>query len=158
MEPEPIDIFCLAAWFIIPIVFTIWWIRMRLGLDKRWFVMPARAVVSSGIYFALPTAILGCVLVIAGALMATSDFNSTEALYLLYTAAGCLVLSYIFAYFEPNWLSPEWYRWLKEEHGDILPYLAEEAHQMGREEWLKRVETQEDLEQWVAELRRKHGM
>ena len=68
------------------------------------------------------------------------------------------MLSYIFAYFEPNWLSPEWYRWLKEEHGDILPYLAEEAHQMGREEWLKRVETQEDLEQWVAEVRRKHDM
>jgi hypothetical protein len=67
-------------------------------------------------------------------------------------------MSFVFAYLEPGWMSPAWYRWLKHEHDDILPYLAQEAHELGRAEWLARVQTQEDLEQWVEEFRRKHGL
>jgi hypothetical protein len=63
-------------------------------------------------------------------------------------------MGFVFAYLEPAWLSPSWYRWLKREHDDILPDLAAEAHRLGCKEWLKRVRTQEDLEQWVEEFRR----
>jgi hypothetical protein len=65
------------------------------------------------------------------------------------------IISFVFAYLEPDWLAPAWYRWLKREHGKILPLLAQEAHQLGRDEWLKQVQTQEDLENWVTEVRRK---
>ena len=93
-----------------------------------------------------------------GVLLVNLDPNSTPALYFLYTAFGLWGMSFVFAYLEPDWMSPAWYRWLKHEHGDILPYLAQEAHEMGRAEWLARVQTQEDLEQWVAEFRHKHGL
>jgi hypothetical protein len=65
-----------------------------------------------------------------------------------------LFLNRFLAYLEPAWLSPTWYRWLKKEHGDILPDLAAEARRLGRKEWMKRVRTQEDLERWVEDFRR----
>jgi hypothetical protein len=148
----------LIVFLLIDIAFAIWWIRMRLGLDKRWFVMPARAVVSSGFYFALPAIILGFVTAIWGLLLVILDPRGDDIPFPFYITFGLLGLGYVFAYFEPNWLSPEWYRWLKKEHGDILEDLAEEAHWLGREEWLKQVETQKDLERWVEDFRRRHGL
>lgn len=148
----------MAALFIVPIAFGVWWTRMRLGFDKRWFVMPARPLISSGFYFALPTVILGFVTGIAGMLLVVFDPRDANSLLLFYITFGFWGTSFIFAYFEPDWLSPEWYRWLKREHGDIIPYLVMDAHEMDRKAWMQRVETQPDLEEWVAEVRRKHGL
>jgi hypothetical protein len=148
----------MAACFAIPGVFAVWWIRMRSGLDKRWFVVPAAPLISRSFYFALPTAILAFVIGLVGMLLVALNPNSESALYLFFFTFGLLGASFIFAYFEPDWMSPAWYRWLKKKHGDILPYLAEEAHQLGRKEWLKRVETQEDLERWAEEVRHKYTL
>jgi hypothetical protein len=148
----------LTACFMVPIAFALWWIRMKLGLDKRWFVMPAAPFISRNFYFALPTFVLGFVIGLIGVVLVAFDPNSDEALFFFYITFGLLGLGFIFAYFEPDWLSPAWYCWLKKEHGDILPYLAEEAHQLGRKEWLKRVETREDLERWAEEVRHKYTM
>ena len=65
-------------------------------------------------------------------------------------------LGMVFAYLEPDWMAPEWHRWLKREHGDIMPYLALDAHELGREAWMQRVETQEGLEEWVAAVRKRY--
>jgi hypothetical protein len=154
VKPELTDISCLAAWFLVPIAFGVWWIRMRLGFDKRWFVVPAAPLISRGFYFALPTFVLGFAVGLAGLLLPSLDPNAN----LVLVAFAIWGLGFVFAYIEPDWMSPAWYRWLKEEHGDILPYLAEEAHQLGREEWLKRVQTQEDLERWAQEARRKYTL
>lgn len=158
MKPEPTDIICLAAWFVVPVAFAVWWIRMRLGLDKRWFVVPAAPLISRSFYFALPTFVVGSIVILVGALVASKDLDSVEALYLLCIGLGLLVSGYVFAYLEPDWMSPAWYRWLKKKYGDLLPYLAEEAHQLGRKEWLKRAQTQGDLERWAEEVRRKYQL
>jgi hypothetical protein len=154
VESRLSDTLCLAAWFVVPIVFGIWWIRARLGLDKRWFVVPAAPLISRGFYFTLPAFLLGFTVGLAGLLLPSLDPNANSVLVALALWGSGLAL----AYFEPNWLSPTWYRWLKKEHGDILPYLAEEAHQLGREEWLKQVQTQEDLERWAKEVRHKYTL
>jgi hypothetical protein len=39
-----------------------------------------------------------------------------------------------------------------------MPYLALDAHELGRDAWMQRVETQQGLEEWVAEVRRKFGV
>jgi hypothetical protein len=146
----------LIVFFLIDIAFAIWWIRMRLGLDKRWFVVPATPLISRGFYFALPTFVVGFAIFLVDMLQGVLDPFADPTLTLV--AFGFLGSGFIFAYFEPDWLSPAWYRWLKKEHGDILPYLAEEAHRLGRKEWLKRVETQEDLERWAEEVRHKYTL
>jgi len=152
------DYYGLIVFFLIDVAFAVWWVRARLGLDKRWFVSPTPYFISSSFYFALPTFILGFAIGLVGMLLVVLDPNSNLALYLFFVTFGLLGSSFIFAYLEPDWMSPDWYKWLKREHGDILPYLIEKAHQMGRKAWLAQVETQEDLEQWVKDFRRKHGL
>jgi hypothetical protein len=56
----------LGVCLIFPIAFAIWWIQMRLGLDKRWFVMPAAPFISRNFYFALPTVTIGLTTLLAG--------------------------------------------------------------------------------------------
>ena len=68
-----------------------------------------------------------------------------------------LVANYVLAIWQPWWLKPKWLRWLEQEHGDILELLREEVRK-DRWGWERRVRTQKDLEEWVAEVRRKHGL
>ena len=146
-------ILCLA----VPFAFGVWWGFMRLGHDKRWFVMPGYYI-SRNFYFALPPFITGLLFLILGVVFVGQDPNSTIGMYMSLASFVFYGLAFVFAYLEPDWLAPEWYRWLKREHGNILPILAQEAHQLGRAEWLKRVQTQADLEAWVAEVRQKHRL
>ena len=131
---------------------------MRLGLDKRWFVMPAEPLISRGFYFFLPSFLVGSAIMLVSTLFVIRDPNNNDVLLLQFSVLGFWVLGFTFAYFEPEWLAPTWYRWLKREHGDILPYLEQEANSLGRAAWLKRVQTQEGLEEWVADVRRKHKL
>ncbi len=57
----------------------------------------------------------------------------------------------------PWWLKPKWLRWLEKEHGAILELLWEDVRE-DRWGWERRVKTQKDLETWVNEVRRKHGL
>ncbi len=150
------DYFCFGVFLLIPLIFLGWWIRMRLGLDKRWFVMPAAPLISRNFYFFLPAFSVGFTIFLLGSLPIALDPNADYTLMLI--GLGVTAIGFVFAYLEPDWLSPAWYRWLKRKHGDILPDLAAEAHRLGRAAWLSRVQTQADLEQWVAEVRRKHGL
>lgn len=154
---ETSDYFCFGLFWIVPIAFTIWWVRMKLGNDKRWFVVSAWPLVSSSFYFFLPTFLVGFILLLVDSFLATIDPNRDVNILLLsvplFWASG-----FIFAFLEPGWMSPAWYQWLKRKHGDIMPYLARDAHEMGRKTWVEKVKTQQGLEQWVAEVQRKHGL
>jgi hypothetical protein len=150
------DYYGLIVFLIIIVAFLVWWIRMRMGYDKRWFVIPAAPLISRNFYFFLPAFVIGSTIGLLGVFLVILDPHADP--FLIIVAFGIYGMGFVLAYLEPSWLAPKWYRWLKREHGDILPDLAEEAHQLGREAWLKRVETQEDLEQWVEDFRRKHGL
>jgi hypothetical protein len=56
-----------------------------------------------------------------------------------------------------RFLKPSWLRWLEREHGKIIPLLRNEIQEMGDHNWDQRINTQQDLEQWVEEVRRKRG-
>ena len=75
----------------------------------------------------------------------------------MYVLAPMLVSTYILAIWQPWWLKPKWLCWLEEEHGAIIELLWEDVRkdQWG---WERRVRTQKDLEEWVKEVRRKHGL
>ncbi|MBP8002485.1 MAG: hypothetical protein KA314_24485 [Chloroflexi bacterium] len=145
----------LVGCFLVPLVFSIWWFLMRLGYDKRWFVMPGYYI-SRNFYFFLPAFIVGLLLGIVGlVLVGSNPFDSGGGMLFL-IGFGFWGLGFLFAYFEPDWLSPAWYRWLKRKHGDILPYLEQEANRLGRAAWLRQVRTQKDLEAWVNEVRERY--
>jgi hypothetical protein len=62
------DYYTIIVLFLMDVAFAVWWVRMRIGLDKRWFVVPAEPFVSRGFYFALPTFTVGFVIVLIGVL------------------------------------------------------------------------------------------
>lgn len=57
-----------------------------------------------------------------------------------------------------GFLKPAWLRWLEREHGKILPLLRNEIHEMGYHNWDQRINTQQDLEEWIAEIQCKRGL
>jgi hypothetical protein len=76
----------------------------------------------------------------------------------VYVVMPAYFLGIILAIWQPGWLLPKWYRWLLNEHGDILDFLEEEARVIGKWEWQRRISTQGTLEEWVAEVRSKYGL
>ncbi len=72
---------------------------------------------------------------------------------ILILAIAIIIVGLIFA--KRLW-APVWLRWLEQEHKDIIPILQAEIQKMGPDVWDKRINTREELESWVAEIRRKH--
>jgi hypothetical protein len=130
---------------------------MRLGIWKLWFIaerVPGIVIPS----FAYGSIFVGLSFLLLGfAVKFVTD--SSDARVVLF----CLVLplwafSLMFTVWQPWWLKPTWCRWLEEHHSDIISILQDEARAIGRWKWQRRVATQEGLEQWVAEVRQKHGL
>lgn len=55
-----------------------------------------------------------------------------------------------------KFLYPPWMKWLKQTHGSIIPLLQEEIRKIGYYEWNRRIKTQNELEEWIQEVRQKH--
>jgi hypothetical protein len=53
---------------------------------------------------------------------------------------------------------PGWLKWLEREHSDIIPLLRAEIREEGPANWDNRINTPEELELWVLEVRNKHGL
>ena len=78
---------------------------------------------------------------------------------LFFSTSGLLwVLGVALIILQPRFIQPAWYRWLVDHHGDVLPQLRKEARKLGRHKWAQRVRTQEGLERWVRDVRRKYGV
>jgi hypothetical protein len=128
-------------------------ILVRIGKLRHWFLMPTYPVLmpKAAVYAQLP---LGLMLI--G--MAASLFMPTPEVargVWLWTVFPLFAIALVLAIWQPAWLKPRWVRWLEEKQSDILDLLLEEGRQTP--DWASKVSTQEDLEQWVAEVRRKPG-
>ncbi|MEM8856802.1 MAG: hypothetical protein AAGD96_00690, partial [Chloroflexota bacterium] len=53
---------------------------------------------------------------------------------------------------------PIWWQWLIKEHGDIYPVLQKEIGIEGESIWEQRINTLEELEAWVNQVREKHSL
>lgn len=71
-------------------------------------------------------------------------------------AIGFGLLGLLFNFIQPAFLTPKWYRWLKENHGDIMPWLRQDVRRMGYDKWKKRTKTIAELEEWATEVRRRY--
>ncbi len=126
------------------------------GRDKLWWLMKSTPVVPAGIvYGAFPAAILFFVMAV---IFRKSFPMETRILVLDYVLTPLLLLSILFSMWQPRWLKPKWMRWLETYHHPILGLLREEARNEDWRQWQRRVQTQEGLEEWVAEVRQKNKL
>ncbi len=135
-------------------------IRLRMGYEKwRYFSSWARA--NSAGWMALPGGLVLTMWGLAfvpGMLFGVNATTAGLGLLILISSLVIFFVGLLFTFVQPNFLKPQWLIWLDNEHKDIMPLLQREAQEMGLSIWEGRVKTQEDLEQWVAEVRRKHGL
>jgi hypothetical protein len=147
----PIPVLCLGLFGIVTFVVGL---RVRLGFMRAIFAIKGNPVFAPPnlVYGLMPLG-LGGILIAFGGLFPIQVLRdcSLDAAFFL------TVLAIVLAIWQPWWLKPKWLRWLEKEHGDIIEILWEEVRQEGHA-WERRVRTQEELEQWVAEVRRKHGL
>jgi hypothetical protein len=142
--------FGLIGMFGIVIGTTIW-----TGYFKSWFIIERVPVIVPTAFYNGSMVFLGLTLISVG-LAALAD---RPGLYLFFgLSLPLMTLTIILAIWQPRWIQPSWYRWLEENHEEIIPILQEEVRQMGPREWQRQVSTQEGLEQWVEEVRRKRGL
>jgi hypothetical protein len=136
------------------ILFLTWGILIRTGYLRTSYAVKGNPV------FASPTLLHSLIFVglAMGALAILPIVPKQARSDVVTFVYGPLFISiFIFAIWQPGWLKPKWLRWLEKEHGDIIEILWEEVRKEGHA-WERRVRTQEELEQWVAEVRRKHGL
>ncbi len=118
------------------------------GGDRSWYL--SRSIYSGGIAYAqIPIGMFFISLAVAAI---------TQLEVFANISIGLGICGFIFSFLQPSFLKPTWLKWLEQGHGDIMPILQQEANAMGLGIWEARVKTQADLETWVAEVRRKHGL
>lgn len=148
----------LRASLIAVIPFSIW-LMGRFGSKKTWYFQTSATSVAFGVarfwYYVAPFLALAFLFFGVDDFFLGQDPNSGSIWF--FVGIGCIVLGFVCGFLQPNWLSPSWLRRLKREHGEIIPLLLEDAVGMDKQELEQRLETWESLEQWVAEVRRKHG-
>jgi hypothetical protein len=141
-------------------IFGVWeYIRLRIGKNKKLFLMRYRGDRwRRGTSYGLPfvgTAFLVIAFVSELAVILPGRFVS-------FLFMGLIITAIIAAFWQPDWLKPNWWRWIEQNHADIIPLLQKDIHPVpgGRDprKWDEWVNTQQGLEEWVEEVRRKHGL
>lgn len=136
------------------ILFLTWGILLRMGYLRASYAVKGNPV------FASPALLHSLIFLglAAGALAILPLFPKEVRSDLVTFLYGPLFISiFIFAIWQPRWLKPAWLRWMEDNHKDIIEILWEEVRKEGHS-WERRVRTQEQLEAWVAEVRRKHRL
>jgi hypothetical protein len=154
---ETNGLFEFFLWGLLGIGFIAFGMQIRSGKQKAWFLQKSYPVIApkAFVFALIPVGITFLVAALT-ALLPDMEIRGKTFVY------GCMpmyFISLILAMWQPRWLLPQWYSWLLDKHGDIIYLLEEEARGLGgKEEWERRASTQESLEVWVAEVRRRHGL
>jgi len=130
-------------------------ILVRLGFLKLWFILRSSPNMPRSFMWGFVP--LGMALIVQGVsfMMPLSKNDKTMVFDIVF--CPLLVLSFVFAIWKPRWLMPDWYRWIWDNHRDVIGLLRREARRDERA-WMERVSTQEGLEAWVLEVRSKHNV
>lgn len=127
-----------------------------LGYRRRAYIYPFEyGYVTSGVnYGSIPLGIMAT----SWAILLILPLAEAWHTGCLLTSSLLGVLGVLLGMLQPKFMMPKWYRWLKENHADVLPLLREDVREVGYDIWRKRTDTQEGLEAWVEEVRQKHGV
>jgi hypothetical protein len=150
VNPEdiiPVSLLSLGGIVPLTLGLLIW-----TGRYKTWFIIPHIPVIAPVAFYNGSMVFMGASII---SLLVAALIDSPILFFLT-----CFLFpsSIILAIWQPRWIKPTWYRWLEENHGHIIPILQKEAQLLRGPAWSRRVATQEGLEAWVEEVRRKRGL
>ncbi len=134
-----------------------WFLYLRLGYSKTWWLGPSHTWAPGNEVYWLPGGAMGLILLGIAIMLPTlkmrQDMACISAIY--------IPLMFIPMFWQPRFLTPAWLNWLRDNHADIMPALVNEVksyHKNGTiYEWEARIATQEGLEAWAHEIRKKYG-
>lgn len=129
-------------------------ISIRIGKYKAWWLIKSTPIVPlAAAYLGIP---LGITFLVWASIAFFPDVETRRNIFVYYGGSSFIVACFL-ALLRPRWLAPKWLLWLEDNQADLLDMLNREAWRMGAQAWQARVRTQVDLEDWVAEVRRKYG-
>lgn len=126
-------------------------IFLSIGLHKLkgpvsvWYLARSPSAISFS-YLAIPFGVV----FLLWALAATPLVHDEWKLNLFTLAA---IFGFLSIFLPIRFLKPSWLKWLEQEHHAILPVLKNEIHRIGYHEWDRRINTRQDLETWVLEVK-----
>ncbi len=139
--------FCL---FFLGIPFFLLGVAIRQGWVNRWYLhtqlipyMPP-----STMYGLIPFSFVFFLLPIIGVLPVRPEL---KGVLLLFGWVVCLLLAIVvFPIWKPNFLKPKWLRRLEAEYPpDVIAYFRQEWSKMDRDEWARKIGTEEGMEELV---------
>lgn len=143
----------VAFLFLIGIAGIAIGIWIRLGKNRAGYLVSNYPVLMPrNMRYALPFAGIMMILIGISLLMPNP---ATARLVWIIGVVPLWIIQIAIVVWAPNWLKPQWEQWLEANPSDILELLIREARQTPN--WAKIVGTQEGLEDWVANVRRKYG-
>ena len=158
--PTNFQIFSL----IVSTTLMIFWIQRYKSPDKSWFFQTSGSAIMVGVarfwYYVIPFMALGWIVMGIGdfwALGGALDQTYTISVYWMFAGLAVMAFGIIYAFWQPNWLSPPWLRKLKREHGEIIDELVIDAVGMDKQVLRRRLETWESIEEWISEVEQKRN-
>ncbi len=133
-------------------------LSMIFRSDKFWWWTESTATVPTNIVFAaFPAALLFFLLAYIFYFQSSLSTEVKDNLT-FFVGIPLFIIAMILSIWQPRWLKPKWLRWLEANHGSIIQLLREEAREEEWSVWQEKVETQEGLEAWVAEVRERNSV
>ena len=138
------------------LLFLILGILARLGIWRAIYAVKGSAVIMPGslVFAIIPTGLMTLSFWLILYLPLTPE---TRGDLFMYICMPLLIVTAILAVWQPWWAKPKWLRWLEKEHGDIIHLLWEDVRKDSWG-WERRVRNQEQMEVWVADVRRRHNL
>ncbi|MBN1933168.1 MAG: hypothetical protein JW934_00810 [Anaerolineae bacterium] len=109
-------------------------------------------VIPSFVFGSIPVGLALCAMVLIPFWIPNPDVARN---FLCGGVGPLLGFGFLLVVWQPRWVLPRWYRWLKDNYGNIMPQLREDAQRIGRWEWAAMVRTQEGLEQWARSVQQR---
>ncbi len=123
-----------------------------LGYRRLTYILPNYQ--SGGInYASIPMGIM----MVVWAFIYTFPISDKWVWFFTYVSLGCGLVGLFFNFIQPTFLTPKWYRWLKDKHGDIMPWLRQDVNDTGYSTWRKRTETIAELDDWAVDVRKRYN-
>ena len=147
------DSFMIVLFFVIGISFLVSAISAKRGRLKGMFMLTINPITPvSIIYAAIPLGI-GAISIAVGGMIDNVQFTR---LFIGIGLGGGIIIGYVFMFWKPSWLKPNWLLWLEESYDQqTIDFMFDQARKEGRA-WGQRVATQAGLEAWAKEMEQKY--